>query len=209
MKIIFKFIFLFFLFNSCAPATERPDTDKKVQDDINDWQNKNLPELYLMSDTNLILTFTNINHTIDSLTEHFRQTEYSFDKNKFSDLHYVKGEIYFKMGQFLNALIEFSYDSSAIFGVARAAAYIKLDKGDKANEEIKNFVNGPYEYQWALGNYYEIVGKIDSAKILYSNIYAADSVEYSKCLVRINELNKMHPILLKEPYLPTLRSKEL
>ena len=135
-------------------------------------------------------------------SEDYKKTKFSYNINKIKDLHFLKGEIFYETNDFHNALKEFSFDTIQSYTIARAATYIKLNQFEKALENIKTQQN--LEDKWYLGNYYEIVGKIDSAKIQYQKLssqYPIYDVEKNSTL-RLKELNRKKPKLLKELQIP-------
>lgn len=58
--------------------------------------------------------------------------------------------------------------------------------------------NRNFDYKWNLGNYFEIIGKKDSAIVCYRWLYTEDSTIYSYCGERMRELQGKHPRLLTE-----------
>ena len=114
----------------------------------------------------------------------------------------MKGEIFYEKKDFQNALKEFSIDTINSFTIARAATYIKLNQYDKALHNIIS--QGNFDDKWYLANYCEIVGKTDSAKVIYKQL-ANRYPEYEvgkNSKKRLKELNRKKPKLLKELELP-------
>ena len=110
---------------------------------------------------------------------------------------------YLTKSDFQNALKEFSFDTIESFTIARAATYMKLNQYDKALQNIKS--QGNFEDKWYMANYYEVIGKIDSAKILYKEVenrYPEYEVGKNSAN-RLKELNKKKPKLITELILPT------
>ena len=81
---------------------------------------------------------------------------------------------------------------------ARAGAYLKEKMPDSALADLNKAVGMNYDYEWNLGNYYEIMGEKDSAIAKYSSLYKEDSVVYAFCRQRIKALEAKHPQLLTE-----------
>ena len=140
---------------------------------------------------------------IKEYSESYEKTNISYDLNKIKDLHFLKGEILYERNDFRNALKEFSFDTIESYTIARAATYIKLNQFDKALQNIKS--QGNFENKWYLANYYEIIGKIDSAKVLYIQVFNRyPEYEVGKNSAnRLKELNKKKPKLITELILPT------
>lgn len=140
-----------------------------------------------------------INH-IDSLIQ-FNTT---LTGEKLSDLHFIKGEIYYNNDNFEKAIGEFSvaaqnlhFESPKILA-AKAGAYIKLKKFDTAFNELNQAAEINYDYYWNIGNYYEIVRQKDSAINNYQRLYKRDTNIYKYCGDRIAELKKNKATFLTE-----------
>ena len=79
-----------------------------------------------------------------------------------------------------------------------AGVYIKLKQFDNAFKDLTNAAEVNQGYNWNIRNYYEIIGRKDSAILSYQKLYHQDTVVYKKCLDRIIELEKGKPKLFKE-----------
>lgn len=159
-------------------------------------------ELYKEKKINSLAVLKKIDSLIKQYSENYKKTNFSYNINKIEDLHFLKGVIFYEKSDFQNALKEFSFDTIESFTIARAATYIKLNQYDKALQNIKS--QGNFEDKWYMANYYEVIGKIDSAKILYKEVENRyPEYEVGKnCTKRLNELNRKKPKLLKELQLP-------
>ncbi|HEX9503488.1 MAG TPA: hypothetical protein VF974_04180 [Patescibacteria group bacterium] len=93
-----------------------------------------------------------------------------------------------------------TYEAGPKYLAARAGAYLKRKMPDSAFVDLIKAAEINYDYKWNLGNYYEVIGKRDSALINYTWLYNEDSVVYKFCKQRINELEKRHPKVLTELY---------
>ena len=126
-----------------------------------------------------------------------------------NSLHYLKGELFFKLGKYDKSLLELSQFTSINSDVAIALAsnYSKLKRFDKAKSFIDSIGRAYYLYNYALGNYYENIGDKKNALIVYTSIKNDKSVKhygyYKLALKRIDELQKEPQILLDEIYFPT------
>ncbi len=124
-----------------------------------------------------------------------------------NDLHYLKAELFYKLGNYHNSLLELeAYDyKSGDAAAAYAANYVKLKDFKKAKSFIDNI--GNYIYDYALGNYYESVGNKATALKVYYEIKKDKSIKhyayYKLAVNRYEELKKSNSKLLNEIYFPT------
>jgi len=124
------------------------------------------------------------------------------------DLHFFKGEILFKKGEYYKALNEFSFDTIVDYNLGRAACLLKLKRELEAFQNIQEHTGFCYD-DFVLGNYYEIIGKRDSALSVYEHAINKGMTKgtqmYKAISTRINELtmkkNSKHISL----YIPTRR----
>jgi hypothetical protein len=135
-----------------------------------------------------------------------------YDKSSVKQLHYFKGEIYYKTNDYKSALKEFSFDT--IWdgnAICRASAYIKLNKPKEAYKELMAVGKGFYLYDYVWGNYFEAVGNKKEAIQIYQEIKQDKSIKhyayYKLAVERLDELTKNNSILLNEIYLPTENPK--
>jgi len=144
--------------------------DEEVQADKAFFKlQKILDTLYSVADTNskkaLLLADKYINLYKDSIKQR------GFSVNEIEDLHYLKGEIFYRLGMYSNSLNEFKATRGA-GNIPIASNYMKLKMYDSAyiflsKESPSHYL---YDYEWA--NYYEMIGKKDSAVQLYKSILA-------------------------------------
>lgn len=132
--------------------------------------------------------------------DNFINIDTTLNQNKLTELHFIKGKIYYSLDSLQNAINEFSFSPQTYpkILVARAGAYIKLKQFDKAYIDLKNAANINYDYSWNIGNYYEIIGKKDSSILLYTHLYLKDTINYKYCKDRIIEIEKRKSKPLKE-----------
>ena len=126
-----------------------------------------------------------------------------------NSLHYLKAELFFKLGNYDKSIIElnhFTYINSDV-AIALASNYSKLKRFDKAKSFTDSIGRAYYLYDYTLGNYYENIGDKKNALIVYTSIKNDKSVKhygyYKLALKRIVELQKKRQILLDEIYFPT------
>lgn len=152
--------------------------------------------IYKLSDTNQALAIKIINTLIsqDSLLGRYPSSE----------LHFIKGDIYYRIDSFNKALEEFTLaggrdiDNSPKVLAARAGAFIKNKQFDKAFIDLTKAAEINYDYYWNVGNYYEIIEQKDSAISNYERLYLENEDVYRYCKDRIEQLSKNKPKLLRE-----------
>jgi len=140
------------------------------------------------------------------------EKDYIKSKNKdgiSSQLHYLKSEIYYKIGDYKKSITELDFEKHKKFDIAVAYAsnYIKLKQFEKAKSFIDSIGKGYYIYDYALGNYNESIGnKIEALKI-YEEIKKDKEIKhyayYKLAVSRVEELKKNNSKLLNEIYYPT------
>lgn len=207
MKIPFVILIASTILVSCNFDTRTPDQMmKELREDfakdaeINNakilaWENLR-DSIYKISETNAPLAFSTIDKLIAKDT--------SLDVYNISELHFIKGDIYYRIDSLQKAVVEFTASGQTYQTenpknlAARAGAYIKLKNFKAAYSDLKKASAFNYDYDWYLGNYYEIIDNRDSAIILYNRLYLEDTVIYRYCKERITELKKSKPVPLKE-----------
>lgn len=124
----------------------------------------------------------------------------TLDSGSIFDLNFMKGDMYYNIDSFQKALSVFSSSglSSPKIFAARAGAYVKLKQFDNAQKDLIKAAEMNYDYNWNVGNLYEILGQQDSALFVYNKLYQRDSVIYIQCKKRIDELKGVKPKLMKE-----------
>jgi hypothetical protein len=101
------------------------------------------------------------------------QKKRDFYANEIEDLHYFKGEIFYQLAMYRESLNEFK--STPVNGnLAIASNYMKLKMYDSAYIILAKESPGYYLYGYDWANYYEMIGKSDSAIKLYRNILAEE-----------------------------------
>jgi tetratricopeptide (TPR) repeat protein len=159
------------------------------------WENL-VDSLYRMADINQTATLRTIDNLISSDT--------SLDRHKISELHFIKGDIYYRVDSLQKSLIEFTIAAQAYNMrtpkdlAARAGVYVKLKQYDNAFADLKKAAELNYDYFWNLGNYYEVIGNKDSATSFYNRLYNHDTTIYKFCLDRTSELKNPNTKLLTE-----------
>jgi len=227
MKRIFPFFFSLFLMFSC----NKNDSKKKLSEE--ELEHKNHMEIHKEMDKvdNEYLKFKKQLITLYSLSEKnpekvifktdslLQINENETDKYKSqiketvkSQLHYLKAEIFYKIGKYEKSIQELNtYDKyDFVIGErasAYAANYAKLKQFDKARAFVDSIRKGYNFHDYSLANYYECTGnRIEALKIYRkiknSKIHYPHPVEK-----RIHELQMKNPKLLNEIYFPTQNPK--
>jgi tetratricopeptide (TPR) repeat protein len=153
--------------------------------------NKIVDSIYKISDSDKLSSL----RFIDNLL----LTDKTLERPNVAELHFIKGQIYYSIDSFENALIEFSenYRSPRLLA-AEAGVYIKQHKFDTALLNLKEAAEVNHDYYWNIGNYYEIIGQKDSAISNYQILYQRDTLIYKYCIDRVAELKKVKKKFLKE-----------
>lgn len=207
MKTTFNILTILFFLTSCDFNSKSPDQMMKEirenfakEAEINNaktlaWENL-VDSLYRTADKNQTTALQTIDNLISNDT--------SFDRHKISELHFIKGDIYYHIDSLQKSVTEFTTAGQAYNMetpkdlAARAGAYVKLRQYDKAFTDLKKAVEINYDYFWNLGNYYEVVENKDLAISCYNRLYKQDSTTYRFCLDRANELKKSKAKLFTE-----------
>jgi tetratricopeptide (TPR) repeat protein len=156
------------------------------------WENF-IDSLYRAVDTSRISSLSAIDNLIASGV--------SLDRFKTSELHFIKGDIYYRIDSLKKAIDEYTL-SGKDFSMtpkklaARAGAYIKMKQYDSAFSDLNKAAEDNYDFYWNVGNYYEIIGNIDSAISYYNRLYYKDTIIYKFCHDRALELknDKVKPL---------------
>ena len=126
-----------------------------------------------------------------------------------SDLHYLKAELYYRLGEYEESISELKLDNCSYNdrAVAVAANYVKLKEFNKAKSYIDSIGKGLYIYDYAFANYNESIGNRDEAFNIYREIKNDKSIKhyayYKLAVYRYEELKNENPKLLNEIYFPT------
>ncbi|MEJ7736120.1 MAG: hypothetical protein WKF97_01735 [Chitinophagaceae bacterium] len=207
MKTCIHILTLITLLSSCQQRQKsfqdqlqdiRQDFSKQAETDnakILAWE-KVIDSIYKLAETDKLLSIRAINDIMVSDT--------NLNSGNLFDLYFIRGDLYYQIDSLQRALQDFSaFDegqnySSPKMLAARAGVYIKLKQFDNAFKDLTSAAEVNHGYNWNVGNYYEIIGRKDSAILSYQKLYHLDTVVYKKCLDRIMELEKDKPKLFKE-----------
>jgi tetratricopeptide (TPR) repeat protein len=190
-------LLILFVFAGCSPPMPQNQMMEEIRENAGKkmeahnaktlaWQNL-IDSLYNLADTNHLLALK----TIDNLIVY----DTSLDRHKISELHFIKGDIYYRVGNLKQSVVEFTtelikHGDSPKYLAARAGALMKLEQHDHAFADLSRAAAINYSYLWNVGNYYEIIGKNDSAIANYDRLYKYHHETYQYCLDRINELKE-------------------
>jgi tetratricopeptide (TPR) repeat protein len=166
---------------------------KKQNEESLSWE-KFVDSVYTIADSNLESAINLIDQKM--VTES--------NTNRLFDLHFIKGDIYYVYDSISKAVTEFTEAMPSEYEIypkclaARAGAYVKQKKCDRALYDLNRAITGNHDYLWNLGNYYEVARQKESAIDCYNKLYQYDTIIYKYCSVRINELQQKNPKLLDE-----------
>ena len=166
---------------------------------------KVLDTLYSISDTNskkaLILADRYINLYKDTIKKR------GFSVSEVEDLHYLKGEIFYRLGMYSKSLNEFR--ATPVNGnITIASNYMKLKMYDSAYIFLSEESPGYYLYDYEWANYYEMIGKKDSAIQLYKNILAQNWIGNGNYeTLKNNTKNRLASVLSNKEVLTNLYFK--
>ncbi len=207
MKFSLNILAILLLLTSCDFKPESPDQMmKEIRDDFAKeaeishartlaWD-RIVDSLYIMADTNQTAAIRAIDNMISR--------DPSLDRHEISQLHFVKGDVYYRTDSLEKSVSEFTiagqeYSMGAPKDLAaRAGAYVKLKHYDKALADLNKAAEINYDYLWNVGNYYEVIGDRDSAISCYKRLYSHDTTTYKHCQVRVAELKNPSAKMLTE-----------
>ena len=179
-----------------------PEVEKQNKEVYN-WDAK-IELLYKRSDKNMQ---DGIDYA-DSLIKHDK----TLDKWYVSELNNYIGEIYYDTNLIDKALKRFEVAESLTFDspitqANKAGCYIKLGDYKKAMTLLEQASETNYDYQWYIGNLYEIQKNLKKAISQYESLYKQDTVYYSYCKKRILEISKEGKPLMTELYFKDRRKR--
>lgn len=206
MKHILSF-FLILIFLSCKDEHEACEEENKISKENIKFDNY-LVTLYQESEKNpekVIKKSDSLLITNKNETGKYRARIIPFVESK---LHYLKAELFYKIGKYKESINELDYenDKTRDAAIAYAANYVKLKDFKAAKSFIDSIGNWNGNY-YALGNYYESVGDKSSALKTYKYNLEDDKsrkhfIYYIWTQKRVEELEKNRP-LLNEIFFPT------
>ncbi len=159
------------------------------------WENL-IDSFYKIADTNQIATFSAIDNLINN--------DKTLDRHNISELHFIKGDIYYRIDSLKKALIEFTTIGQKYsmetpkYQAARAGVFLKLRQYENALVDLNKAAEINHYYLWNIGNYYEAIGNKDSAIYSYNRLYLYDTTYYNFCKARITELRNPKTKLFSE-----------
>jgi hypothetical protein len=214
MKKLQAMIFFFFLIMISCKDNVFPLTDydtememKKVSEEFEKFD-KQLIILYKESENNPKKVIAKADSLLNANKKETDKYKSQIKPNIESNLHYLKAELFYKIGRYNESISELNFEDyrNGDYAIAYASNYIKLKDFKKAKSFIDSIQNWHGD-DFALGNYYESIGKKDSALKLYEKIKKDKSIKhyayYKWAVKRFDELNKNNPNLLNEIYFPT------
>lgn len=110
-----------------------------------------------------------------------------------SDVLYKDGQYRYSLNQCFKTDKMSSTEDPLIYSY-KARSYIKIGKKDSAEYLLLKASEINFDFEWLLGNFYEIIGFRDSAIAVYNNLYERSNFHYSYCLDRIDSINLGYPL---------------
>ena len=205
----------FFSCKNVNPALNEEDSHMKLHEEMDKVSDeivkfeKQLVALYQESEKSPELIISKADSLL--LTNKKEKDKYKsqIKSNIESDLHYLKAEIFYKLGKYEKSISELKLDNCSYNerAVAVAANFIKLKEFEKAKSYVDSIGKGLYIYDYAFANYNESIGNRDEAFKIYSEIKNDKSIKhyayYKLAVNRFEELKNDNPKLLNEIYFPT------
>jgi tetratricopeptide (TPR) repeat protein len=204
--LIFILAFSSLLWN-CNPNPRNGDEFlKDIRDNFTkeakDFNEKTLDEVKLLDSLEKLANLDQVRgiRSVNNLIAH----DSLYYSGTISELHFIKGNIYYRIDSFNKAIDEFSLaggkdiEISPKYLAARAGAYVKINQFEKAFEDLTKAAALNHQFLWNIGNYYEIIGQKDSAISMYRQLYKKEENVYSYCKDRIGQLEGRSPKLLTE-----------
>ena len=200
MRIVFTHILILTLTTSCNFNSKPLDLNEIRENVARTAEIENAKTLAWEKLIDSIYQIAEINYLSSiKLVDSLINNDTSLKEHKISELHFIKGDIYYVHDSLKKAIDEFSTAGNAPkYIAARAGAYIKLRQFDNARSDLYNAARINYDYWWSIGNYYEIVENKDSALFYYNLLYLKDTIVYKKCIERIIVLKNPNTKLLNE-----------
>lgn len=168
-----------------------------------------LLSLYIESETNPQHVILKTDSILNSMLTENDTIHFGVKSNKIGFIHYLRGEIFYKIGQYKKSINEFKHETGLYNEIPLACNYVKLKDFGKARLYIDSVKNSYYLFDFIDGNYYETIGEKKKALEIYNKIRKDKSIKhyvfYGLAVNRITELEKVNCKLLNEIYFPTGR----
>jgi tetratricopeptide (TPR) repeat protein len=199
--------FLSILLISCRNEHDGCDEADKVSAEMTKFDDY-LISLYKESENNPERVIRKSDSLIIANKKETGKYRSQIKSNVESSLHYLKAELFYKIGKCNESINELNFenDKTGEAAIAYAANYVKLKDFKKAKSFIDSIGNWNGNYL-ALGNYYESIG--DKASALKTYKYNLEDDKSRKHFIyyiwtqkRVEELKKNNP-LLNEVFFPT------
>lgn len=228
MKRIFPLFFILILIFSCNEDASKKkltleETEEKQHmeihkeiDEISKEYEKftlKIADLYTESEKNPKLVLSKADSLISIIKEEKDPIKSQIKNESIKGLHYLKGEIFYKLKNYNNSIEElYKFDSNSRFimsdlAAALAANNLKLKNYNRTKAFIDSIGKNYYIYNYCLANYYESIGDKNEALKIYTKIKNNKTIKhyayYPWSVKRFEELQKDQPILLNEIYFPT------
>jgi tetratricopeptide (TPR) repeat protein len=220
----YHFISILFFLASCGDKPNKVETKKELTLEEHHAQihydldragyelqifDSILISLYNESEVNPTRVIFKTDSILNSMSSENDTIHFGVKSNKIGFIHYLRGEIFYKIGQYKKSIIEFKYETGLYNEIPLACNYAKLKDYNRARLYIDSVKNSLYLFDFLDGNYYETIGNKKKALEIYNKIRKDKSIKhyvfYGLAVNRIKELEKVKPKLLDEIYFPTGR----
>ena len=184
------------------------DNLDKASEELN-WFDNLLITLYKECEINPQRVIFKTDSILNSMSKESDSLHLGVKSNKIGYLHYLRGEIFYKIKQYKKSINEFKNETGQYNEFPLACNYVKLKDFNVAKLYIDSINNLYYISDYVIGNFQEALGKKEEALTIYNKIKNDKSIKhyayYELAINRIKELEKKNPILLDELYFPTGR----
>lgn len=127
-----------------------------------------------------------------------------FTDNKLSWAYCLKGDAWYASGNIDSAKRSYEIADqlrttiSPALDSRIAGCLLKQHEFDESLCLLSRAANINYDFYWHLGNYYEVVGLVDSALLYYDRLYEENHEVYRYCHERAEQLRKNKNVKLME-----------
>ena len=168
-----------------------------------------LISLYIESETTPQRVILKTDSILNSISKENDSLHFGVKSNKIGSLHYLRGEIFYKIKQYKKSINEFKNETGQINEFPLACNYVKIKDFNNAKLYMDSISYSYYISEFVNGNFQEVIGKKKEALRIYNKIKNDKSIKhyayYELAINRIKELGKKNSILLDELYFPTGR----
>lgn len=207
--------------NSSSGFDDLDEDHKKVHielervSEILDKYETNIKALYKESEKNPYLVLDKTQKLIEEAIK--EKDPDNIRWNKLGYLYDLRAEVLYKTGKYQESINELKKGilndttllerPEEVGNALMASNLVKLNKHKEAKIYIERYGRGYYITDYLLGNYYETLNDIKTAKYYYTEVVKEKRLShyfhYDYAKERLEELNKQNPKLLDELFYPT------